>query len=65
MTLFFSTHQKQTVDPTYDALDEAGHRDRYMLPELPIKYPKLIVELFIPGPLRQRKKKPHKKTQIY
>ena len=54
---FFSAHQKQTVDPPHDALDEAGHRDGHESSELPIKYPKFIVELFIPGPLQQKKKK--------
>ena len=43
------------MDSPHDALDEAGHRDGYVFSELPIQYPKLIVDLIISGPLQDKK----------
>ena len=35
-----------------DALDETRHSDGHVLSELPIKYPKFVVERFITRPLK-------------
>ena len=37
-----------------EALDHAEHRDRRVCPELPVHYPKLVVERFVSRPLRDR-----------
>ena len=46
------THQVQTVESPGDAFHDAEHRDRRVCPELPVHYPKLVVERFISRPLR-------------
>ena len=37
-----------------EALDHAEHRDGRVCPELPVHYPKLVVERFVSRPLRDR-----------
>jgi hypothetical protein len=48
------------VNSPDDALDEAGHRDGHLFLESPIQYPELVLELFIPGPLQEKRQE--KKT---
>jgi hypothetical protein len=49
------------VNPPYDALDEAGHLYGYLFSEPLIRYPKLVLEPFIPGPLQEKREKKFKK----
>jgi len=45
------------MDSPHNALDEALHRYGYLFIELPILYPKLVLEPFITGPLQEKHEK--------
>lgn len=42
------------MNPLYDALDEAGHLYGLLFSKPLIRYPKLVLEPFIPGPLQEK-----------
>lgn len=53
------------MNPLYDALDEAGHLYGLLFSKPLIRYPKLVLEPFIPGPLQEKHQQPNTYTNSF